>query len=54
MKCAITGKPIEKTFLDKLIGTVIKDENGKKYYVSAQAQQKYKTKAELLKQLSSK
>jgi uncharacterized protein YjbJ (UPF0337 family) len=42
MKCAITGDKIEQTFLGKLLGTVVKDENGKKHYISSQAQMQYK------------
>lgn len=42
MKCDITKKEIQKNFLDKLIGTVIKDEKGKKHFISAEAQALYK------------
>lgn len=42
MKCEVTGKDIEKTFLGKIVGTVIKDENGKKHFISAAAQSQYK------------
>ena len=31
VKCAITGKKIETTFLDKILGTYVKDENGKRH-----------------------
>jgi hypothetical protein len=53
MKCAITGEEIQTTFLEKLDGTVIKDENGKKYFISAAAQKKFKSKEEILKHLAS-
>lgn len=46
MKCEITGKDIEKTFLGKIIGTVVKDKNGKKHYISAAAQTQFKNKKE--------
>lgn len=53
MKCAITGEDIKITFLGKIIGTVIKDENGKKHYISASAQKEYKNdKQKLLELLS--
>ncbi len=42
MKCEITGKDVARTFLGKIIGTVVKDENGKKHFVSAAAQQQFK------------
>ncbi|HLP79317.1 MAG TPA: hypothetical protein VK158_01670 [Acidobacteriota bacterium] len=52
MKCSITGKEIEQNFLGKLIGTTIKDEKGKKYAVSADAQKLYKNdKTEILKHI---
>ena len=41
MKCEITGEEIKRTFLGKLLGTVIKDERGKKHYISSEAQKKY-------------
>lgn len=40
-KDAITGEKIPLTFLSKIVGTVIKDKNGKKYYVSSQTQRKF-------------
>lgn len=52
MKCAITGKKIESTFLKKPLGTPIKH-NGKTYWVSSEAQQQFKNnKLELVKHLS--
>ncbi len=42
MKCEITGKDIEKTFLGKIIGTTVRDAKGKKHVVSAAAQAQYK------------
>jgi len=51
VKCKITGKKIEETFLGKIIGTYIKDENGKKIPISREVQKKYRTKEEILKNL---
>lgn len=40
-KCAITGKKLNLTFLGKPLGTVIKDEKGKQYWISPEAQREY-------------
>ncbi len=54
MKCEITKEPIQTTFLGKIIGTVIKDEKGKKHYISAKAQEQYKNnKQAILKKITS-
>lgn len=37
-KCEICGKTIENTFLKKLIGTVVKDQKGKRHAVCNQCQ----------------
>ncbi len=47
MKCSICGKKIETTFLGKLVGTIVKDENGKRLAVCRECQ-RGKTKEELL------
>lgn len=52
MKCAITGEEIKRTFLGKIIGTVVKDSKGKKHYISAEAQKNYRTKEEMLNAIS--
>jgi len=55
MKCEVTGKDIEKTFLGKILGTVVKDEKGKKHFVSAAVQTQYKNnKSEILKQIKNR
>ncbi len=51
MKCEICGKKIEETFLNKIIGTIVKDEKGKKHTVCNECESKFLTKAELLKNL---
>ncbi len=40
MKCALCGKKIETTFLNKIIGTYVKV-NGKMYPVCRECQKKY-------------
>jgi ribosome-binding protein aMBF1 (putative translation factor) len=46
MKCDICGKKIETTFLNKLIGTTIRDAKRKKRTVCSDCQRRY-TKEEL-------
>tara|TARA_Y100000310_G_scaffold344438_1_gene457204 strand:- start:40 stop:195 length:156 start_codon:yes stop_codon:yes gene_type:complete len=49
MKCKICKKNIEETFLKKIIGTVIKDEKGKKHHICNNCQKSLPTKEEILK-----
>lgn len=51
MKCEICKKEIKKTILNKPVGTVIKDEKGKKHFVCADCQKKFGSKGNLLKEL---
>ena len=51
MKCSICRKNIGTTFLNKLIGTYVKDEKGKQHSICFECQKKFKTKEELLKGL---
>jgi len=51
MKCEICGNNIEETFLKKIIGSVVKDEKGKKHYICSECQKKFKTKEEIIKNL---
>lgn len=44
MKCEKCKKKINTTFLNKLVGTVAKDKKGKKHYICAECQKKYKDK----------
>lgn len=41
MKCELCKKKIEETFLNKLLGTYIKDKNGKKHAVCKDCQRQY-------------
>jgi len=43
MKCEICGKKIETTFLNKIVGTRIRDAKGKKKLVCSECQKKYTT-----------
>jgi len=51
MKCEICKKRIDETFLKKIMGTYIKDENGKKHAVCFECQKKFPSKEDLLKNL---
>ena len=51
MKCKICKKKIEETFLEKILGTYVKDAKGKKQNICPECQKKYKTKEEILKKL---
>ena len=51
MKCEICKKKIEEIFLDKILGTYIKDKKGKKHTVCQNCQKEHKTKEELLKKI---
>lgn len=53
MKCEICGKGVAKTFLDKIMGTYVKDEKGKPHAVCFECQSKLKDKAEILEKLKS-
>ena len=51
MKCAICKNKIEEIFLGKILGTYLKNEQGKKFTVCFECQKKLKTKKELLEKL---
>jgi len=51
MKCEICKKKIGETFLNKPLGTYVKDEKGKRHIVCFECQKKLKTKEEILKHL---
>ena len=42
MKCEICKNKIELTFLKKIIGTYVKDKNGKKHSICFECQKKFK------------
>ncbi|MBI5065970.1 hypothetical protein HZA97_07055 [Candidatus Woesearchaeota archaeon] len=52
MKCEICSNTIEITFLEKIMGTYVKDEKGKKHLACFECQKKLKTKKELLEKIS--
>jgi Zn-finger protein len=49
-KCEICSEKLSITFLNKQVGTVIKDEKGKKHWI-CQSCQKGKSKEEMLNEL---
>jgi hypothetical protein len=49
MKCAICDKKIGTTFLNKIIGTHVKDAKGKLHTICFECQKKFSSKEELLK-----
>ncbi len=51
MKCDICKNKIEETFLEKMLGSYVKDAKGKKHLICSECQKKFKTKEEMLKQL---
>jgi hypothetical protein len=48
MKCEICKNKIEETFLNKVIGSHVKDEKGKKHLICPDCQKKYKEKKAIL------
>jgi len=51
MKCDVCGHKINKIFLDKVVGTCVKDSKGKKRWVCPDCQKTLKTKDNILKRL---
>ena len=50
MKCEICNKTIETTFMEKILGTYIKDGKGKKHAICQECQKKFNNnKTEILK-----
>ncbi|MBL7054372.1 hypothetical protein ISS05_01290 [Candidatus Woesearchaeota archaeon] len=50
MKCSICSKKIEQTFLNKVVGAIIKIK-GKNQYICPGCQKKLKTKEEIIKNI---
>ncbi len=48
MKCNICKNKIQETFLNKIIGTVVKDSKGKKHSICFECQKKFKNKQDIL------
>jgi hypothetical protein len=53
MKCEICSSKIQETFLNKIIGTYIKDEKGKKHTICFECQKKFPSKESMLKEIKS-
>ena len=51
MKCEICNNKIETTFLNKILGTYVKDDSGKLIAVCFECQKKFKSKEEILKSI---
>ena len=51
MKCSICNKTIEMTFLNKIIGTYVKDSKGKLHAICFECQKKFASKEEILKSM---
>ena len=50
-KCEVCSNKIGETFLNKVLGTYVKDEKGKKHLICFECQKKFKDKKEILEQL---
>jgi len=53
MNCSLCGKKIETTFLNKIVGTIVKHK-GKKYFICNECQKRFSSenfKEEVLKEL---
>jgi hypothetical protein len=50
-KCSICGRKIEVTFLNKIIGTQIKDKKGKLHAICFECQKKHSNKSDILNKL---
>ena len=48
MKCEICKKKLQMNFLEKPIGTYVKDQKGKKHIICDGCQQQFKSKKEML------
>lgn len=51
MKCEICNKNIQETFLKKILGTIVKDDKGKKHSICFECQKKFKTRQEILESI---
>jgi len=49
MKCSVCSKAIETTFLNKILGTYVKNGRGKQHPVCFECQKKFASKEEILK-----
>ena len=51
MKCEICNKNIETTFMEKKLGTFVKDSKGKKHIICSECQKKFPDKAMILENI---
>jgi hypothetical protein len=51
MKCEICSTKLKETFLNKIIGTYVKDEKGKRHIVCFECQKNFPDKSDLIKNL---
>jgi hypothetical protein len=51
MRCDICKQELKTTFLDKIVGTVVKGAKGKRHHVCPECQSKHATKSEILAKL---
>ncbi len=50
-KCSVCSKKIETTFLNKLLGTYIKNKKGKRKAICFECQKKFPKKEDILKNI---
>ena len=50
-KCSICNNKVNSTFLNKLVGTYVKNKKGKKQVVCFECQKKFNSKEKLLKNI---
>jgi hypothetical protein len=51
MKCEICKETVKETFLKKILGTVVKDEKGKKHTICQNCQKRFEDKKSVLESL---
>ncbi|MCM2325759.1 MAG: hypothetical protein NDI94_04795 [Candidatus Woesearchaeota archaeon] len=51
MKCIICKNTIETIFLNKILGTYIKDQKGKRQVVCFECQKKFSSKSDMMAQI---
>ena len=51
MKCEVCSKNIEITFMNKILGTYVKDSKGKKHTVCFECQKKFQSKEKILENI---
>lgn len=51
VKCKVCGNKVDTTFLNKLLGTYVKDSKGKKHAICFECQKKLPSKETILKEI---